>query len=238
MPSAAVHPTPVESPEQRWERRLHWPVVAAALLAIPGVFLGVSRLPEPWPTVATVLHWTVWLVFASEVLVMLAVTSDRGRWVRSHKLGLFVVLVSSPLLPALALLARSLQGAQTLKLLKVVKLAKLAKGAKTAKAGKLVLARPLLRLGRLWRVVRTLSLRLRLRQLTLSALVGVTVLMVLGSLTLLVEGEEYRSPAHGVWHVLEAVAAELRTASSFAWGSLVAAGALLLVVLIRDRVAR
>jgi hypothetical protein len=45
---------------------------------------------------------------------MLVVTEDRARWLRRHKLSLFVVIVSSPLLPALALLGRSLQGAASL----------------------------------------------------------------------------------------------------------------------------
>lgn len=213
-----------ETREQRWERRLRWPVIAAAILAIPGVFLGVSRLPEPWPTLGVVLHRTVWLVFAGEVLVMLAVTQDRARWLRRHKLALFIVVVSSPLLPALALLGRSLQGAASLNLLKLAKLTKLAKAAKTAKVSKIALAKPLVRLGRLWRVLRTLGRRLRLGGAALVLLIVLLSLMVLGSLTVLVEGERYRSPAHGAWHVATAVERQVEGAPPLGFGTLALSG--------------
>lgn len=214
-----------DSRERRWERRLRWPVIVAAFLAIPGVFLGVSRLPEPWPTFGVILHWTVWLVFASEVVVMLVVTRDRARWLRRHKLALFVVIVSSPLLPALALLGRPLQGAASLKLLK---LARVAKGAKAAKASKLALVRPLLKLGRLWRVVRTLGRGLRLRALALALLLVLVAALVLGSLTVLVEGDRYRTPAHGAWHVVLTVEAQLGSVSLLAWRALAVSGLLFL----------
>lgn len=214
-----------DSPERRWERRLRWPVIVAAVLAIPGVFLGVSRLPEPWPTFGAILHWAVWLVFASEVLVMLVVTEDRARWLRRHKLSLFVVIVSSPLLPALALLGRSLQGAASLKLLK---LTKVAQGGRAAGASKFALLRPLLKLGRLWRVVRTLVRGLRLRAVALGLLLVVVAALVLGSLTVLVEGDRYRTPAHGAWHVLRTSEGQLANVDPLAWGALAMTGLLFL----------
>ena len=215
--------------ERRWEERLKWPVVVAAALAVPAVVLGVSRVPPPWPIVAEVLHWSIWLVFASEVVIMLAVTTDRRAWLRRNRLALVVVLISSPLLPALGLAARALGGPGSLKLLGLLKLTKAAKGAKAGKLtklgklGKLAPAKRLLRLGRFWRVVRVLRRGLRLRGLALGLLVAALALMVLGSLTIVVEGERYRSPLHGAWHLVTAVAARAAEISPVGWTALVLA---------------
>lgn len=215
------------SRERRWEQRLKWPVVVGATLAVPAVVLGVSRVPPPWAVVADILHWAIWLVFASEVVVMLVVTCDRRTWLRRNKLALLVVLVSSPLLPALGLAARALGGgSRSLKLLKLAKLTKAAKGAKTGKLTKLAKLAPakwLLRLRRFWRVVRVLRRGLRLREVALGLLVTGLALMVLGSLTVLTEGERYRSPLHGAWHLVSAVAAQVAELPPVAWTALVVA---------------
>lgn len=178
-----------------------------ATLAVPAVVLGVSRVPPPWAVVADILHWAIWLVFASEVVVMLVVTCDRRTWLRRNKLALLVVLVSSPLLPALGLAARALGGGS--RSLKLAKAAKAAKTGKLTKLAKLAPAKWLLRLRRFWRVVRVLRRGLRLREVALGLLVTGLALMVLGSLTVLTEGERYRSPLHGAWHLVSAVAAQV-----------------------------
>ncbi len=184
-------------------------MVAVALLAVPAVFLGVSRLPEPWPTVGSILHWLVWLGFLSEAAVLLAVSDDRAGWVRRHKLTVFVVIVSSPLVPLAVALVQGLRGAPALQLLKLSKSAKLARAGQTAKSAKLLkLARSLvggkrlLRLTRLWRVTRVLRRRLGLRGVRLAALLALFALLVLGSSALLVEPERYTTPAHGAWRLL------------------------------------
>ena len=44
------------------------------------IALEESEVGDPWRTLAAVLNWTTWLIFAIEVTVMLAVVPDRKRW--------------------------------------------------------------------------------------------------------------------------------------------------------------
>lgn len=114
----------------RWEDRLHKPVVAAALLAIPAVALYVVAKSGPAAVAAVVLSWAVWLVFAAEAVIMLTVVADRRAWVRGHWLGLVIVVGSFPLLIELAkglLAARAVSSVAVVRALQALYLVKLAK---------------------------------------------------------------------------------------------------------------
>jgi voltage-gated potassium channel len=102
------------------ERRLEWPLLAAALLTIPAIVLEQSGVGEPWDTTATVLNWTIWTAFVIEVALMLSVVDDRWRWLRDHPLDVAIVVLTPPFLPA------SLQAARVFRLLRLVRLVKLA----------------------------------------------------------------------------------------------------------------
>jgi hypothetical protein len=45
-------------------------------------------------------NWIIWIVFATEAVVMLAVSSDRRAWARNHELELAVLVLTPPLLPS------------------------------------------------------------------------------------------------------------------------------------------
>jgi voltage-gated potassium channel len=47
-----------------------------------------------------VLNWMIWLAFVAEVVIMLRVVPDRGRWLRDHPLDLAIVIFTPPFLPA------------------------------------------------------------------------------------------------------------------------------------------
>lgn len=68
-----------------------------------------------------VLNWAIWIVFALELVTMLAVVSNRWRWLRKHPLEVAVVLLTPPVMPA------SLQAARALRLLRVLRLVRLMK---------------------------------------------------------------------------------------------------------------
>jgi voltage-gated potassium channel len=102
------------------ERRLEWPLLAAALLTIPAIIIEQSSVGEPWDTTATVLNWTIWTAFVIEVALMLSVVDDRWRWLREHPLDVAIVVFTPPFLPA------SLQAARVFRLLRLVRLLKLA----------------------------------------------------------------------------------------------------------------
>ena len=67
------------------EGRLEGPLLIAALLTIA---IEQSNAGQPSDAIATVLNWTIWAAFIAEVVLMLRVVSDRGRWLRDHRLDL------------------------------------------------------------------------------------------------------------------------------------------------------
>lgn len=105
---------------ERIARRFEIPILVAALLVIPVIVIEESATREPWPTIAAVLNWAIWLAFLTELIVMLAVVPNRWRWLRDHPLEVVVVVLTPPFLPA------SLQAARVLRLLRLVRLLRLA----------------------------------------------------------------------------------------------------------------
>ena len=88
----------------------------AVVLVIPIIVAEQSDAGEPWATLAGVGNWLVWLLFLAEVVVMLAVVPDRGRWLREHPLEVAIVVLTPPFLPA------SMQALRVFRLLRVLRL--------------------------------------------------------------------------------------------------------------------
>lgn len=107
------------------QQRFEWPVIAAALLTIPLILIQESPLPEPWPTVGTVLNWGTWLVFASEVVVMLWVAPRKWVWARSHLIDVLVTILTPPFAPAAWQAGRVYRVARLLRLFRVFSLRKM-----------------------------------------------------------------------------------------------------------------
>jgi voltage-gated potassium channel len=95
-------------------------MLAFALLVIPAIAIEQSDVGEPWDTIAVVLNWTVWLAFLAELVTMLVVVPDRGRWLRDHPLEVAIVVLTPPFLPA------SLQAARAFRLLRLIRFLRLA----------------------------------------------------------------------------------------------------------------
>jgi voltage-gated potassium channel len=106
----------VDERSERVEQRFEVPILVAALLVIPVIAVEQSSLGEPWMTAATVANWLIWLAFAAEIVVMLAVVPDRGRWLRDHPLEIAIVVLTPPFLPA------SLQALRVFRLLRLLRL--------------------------------------------------------------------------------------------------------------------
>ena len=117
------------------EARLRAPVVIAAFAVLPLLALSLTHPHGAWHVVEVVGHWTVWLVFAAEVVVMLCVVRDRRAWIAGHRFDLLVVVLSSPFVPLALAVAPALR---LLILAKAFKTLKLAKAIKLAKLGKSV----------------------------------------------------------------------------------------------------
>src|SRR5206468_7497434 len=105
---------------ERIARRFDMPMLVAALLVVPVVAVEQSSLGEPWTSLASVLNWAIWIAFASEVVVMLAVVPNKWRWVRTHPLEIFIVVATPPFIPT------GLAGARALRLLRLFRLLRLA----------------------------------------------------------------------------------------------------------------
>ncbi len=106
----------VDERAEQVQRRFEPWLLVAALLTIPAIAIEQSNVREPWDAIGTALNWGTWLVFLGEVVVMLRVVPDRGRWLRDHPLDLAIVLLTPPFLPA------SLQAARVFRLLWLLRL--------------------------------------------------------------------------------------------------------------------
>ena len=76
--------------EQRWQERLTVPVLVAALVSIPAIFL--TFLSEPWSDAGRVINLLSGLVLIGETLILFLVAPDKKSWFKRH-LWLIVLTV-------------------------------------------------------------------------------------------------------------------------------------------------
>jgi voltage-gated potassium channel len=93
---------------ERATRRLQPPLIVAALLAIPTIVMQESNLGEGWEILASVLDWSIWVVFAANLVIMLVLVPDRKRWLIRNPMDVLIVVLTPPFLPATLKLARLL----------------------------------------------------------------------------------------------------------------------------------
>ncbi len=101
----------------RVARRFEKPIVVATLLVIPAIIVETSNAGASLKETAQALNWVIWSVFVLEVVVMLAIETDRLAWLRHHPLEIAIILITAPLLPS------GLQFARFLRLLRLLRLA-------------------------------------------------------------------------------------------------------------------
>ncbi len=119
MTDARAKPTRLRGDAERArriEQAIAKPMLVMALLVIPVIAIEQSSVDQPWDTIAVLANWLIWLAFLGELIVMLAVVPDRGRWLRDHPLELAIVVLTPPFLPA------SLQAARVFRLLRLLRL--------------------------------------------------------------------------------------------------------------------
>lgn len=108
---------------ERIAGRFQVPMLVAALLVVPVIVLEEASSDEPWLTIATVVNWAIWIAFAIELVVLLRVAPNRGRWIREHPLEIAIVVLTPPFLPVLL---QALRVARLLRLLRLLRLARVA----------------------------------------------------------------------------------------------------------------
>jgi len=107
----------------RAERLMDKPLMIAAALTLPAVALTETQTSGDLRTIAILLNWGTWLAFVVELVVMLALVPDRGRYLRHHPLELVVVLLTPPALPAALQTIRAIRLFRLLRLLRLLKFA-------------------------------------------------------------------------------------------------------------------
>ena len=106
------------------ERILNTPLMIAAALTLPSVALSETHVGGPLETIALILNWGTWIMFAIELIVMLIVVPDRKLYLKHHPVELIVVFLTPPVLPS------SLQSLRAIRLLRLLRLLKLAQVTK------------------------------------------------------------------------------------------------------------
>ena len=117
-------------PEEHWERRLAVPVLLAALVSVPAVFL--TLLDDPYDTVGTYVNWAAGAVLVGETLVLFVVSRDKWAWVRRHLwlIGLTVAVVVGVVL--------AIGPVQLLRLLRVFGALRILRAGRIVKAGRIM----------------------------------------------------------------------------------------------------
>ncbi|WP_017972955.1 hypothetical protein [Actinopolyspora halophila] len=113
---------------RRVRRALHVPVLAAAAVSVPAVFL--ARLDGPVALAGSVLNWLSMLVLTGESVLLFWSSDNRLRWLRTHWWMVLVTLLTIPAVifafgPAQVL--RLVRVVAAVQLVRVVRLLKVAR---------------------------------------------------------------------------------------------------------------
>lgn len=111
----------VEGPKAiKAARIMNGPLMVAAALTLPSVALSEARVGGTLEVIANVLNWGIWIAFAIEFTVMLALVPNRMKYLRHHPVEIIVVFLTPPVLPP------GLQSLRAIRLLRLLRLLKLA----------------------------------------------------------------------------------------------------------------
>jgi voltage-gated potassium channel len=110
-----------EAPLSRFQRFFDWVLLVAALAVVPVILVEQSHASRQAKDAAAIANWAIWILFATEAVVMLTFSPAPREWARHHKLELAVVVLTPPVLPP------GLQSLRLLRLLRLVVLIKLSR---------------------------------------------------------------------------------------------------------------
>jgi voltage-gated potassium channel len=108
----------------RLQRPFDTPLLVAAVLSIPATILQSTRVSAPWDTIGAALNWAIWIAFLSELVVMLAITPNRSRYLLEHPLDVAIVVLTPPLFPSAVQGLRLLRFARVFRVLRLAPLAR------------------------------------------------------------------------------------------------------------------
>lgn len=76
---------------RRWQDRLHWVMVAVALMSVPAYLLSTSELDPLWHEVASVLDFVILFAFIAELVWMMKVSSHPMRYLLENWLNVVII---------------------------------------------------------------------------------------------------------------------------------------------------
>src|SRR5262245_8345933 len=98
----------------RLTRALEWPMVILALLLIPTLLVDVLTTDPALRNLATAVNWVIWLGFAVELVLRMALAPARRAFLRANWFDVVIVLFSVPIgVP------ESWQGLRTLRIVRL-----------------------------------------------------------------------------------------------------------------------
>ncbi|MDO5663211.1 MAG: hypothetical protein Q4G40_10985, partial [Brachybacterium sp.] len=68
--------------QEKWETRLAWPVLIAALVSVPAVFM--TLLDEPWEEIGHIGLYAVSVVLVAETLILFLASPEKIAWLRRN----------------------------------------------------------------------------------------------------------------------------------------------------------
>lgn len=98
------------------------PVLGAALLVIPVVFIEEYSTTGWLLSTARIANWLIWAAFATEFAVVISLAQNRAAYARKAWLDVLIIVVSFPLLPELLALSRVVRLARLSRLLRTLRL--------------------------------------------------------------------------------------------------------------------
>jgi voltage-gated potassium channel len=107
-------------------RRFEIPILVAALLVVPVIYLEAQTASPGWRQVALVANWLIWLLFLAEYLVVVRLTDDRWGYTKRAWLDVFIIVTSFPGWPALFATTRLLRLLMLGRVLRALRLVRLA----------------------------------------------------------------------------------------------------------------
>lgn len=113
---------------QAWKvrRRFEVPVLVAALLVVPVIFIEGRGTDPMWLSVAFWANWAIWAVFLLEFVSVTWLTDNRLAYAKRAWLDLFIIVTSFPVLPGLLETTRLLRLARLGRVLRILRLGRLA----------------------------------------------------------------------------------------------------------------
>lgn len=117
-------------PAELWERRLAIPVLLAAVVSVPAVFL--TTVEGAVGTAGMLLNYTSGVVLVGEAVVLMLVANDTRRWLADNKV---IVAVAVATVPAVFL---ALGPVQLLRLVRFVGALRVLRAGRILKAGRIL----------------------------------------------------------------------------------------------------